>query len=114
MPNSALSPRPRPGRGRIGERSEGGAEERTALEGIFMLEEAKLILGATLDTPNHLISVEMRHLAARDIWCMVIKPSLEKTAQQHVVPIHSYVIAQGFLRLGGRFWHPRVKRRRLH
>jgi hypothetical protein len=42
---------------------------------------------------------------------MVIKPSLEKTAQRRVVPNHSYVIAQGFLegrqtnrRLGGRSW----------
>jgi hypothetical protein len=28
---------------------------------------------------------------------MVIRPSLEKTAQWRVVPIHSHVIAQGFL-----------------
>jgi hypothetical protein len=28
---------------------------------------------------------------------MVIKPSLEKTAQWRIVPIHSHVIEQGFL-----------------
>jgi hypothetical protein len=32
----------------------------------------------------------------KKIWCMVIKPSLEKTAQWRVVPIHSHVIDQGF------------------
>ena len=31
------------------------------------------------------------------IWCMVIKPSLEKTAQWRAVPIHSHVIEEGFL-----------------
>ncbi|OSJ32167.1 hypothetical protein BSZ19_20240 [Bradyrhizobium japonicum] len=91
----------------------------------FTLEEAKLVLTATLATPSDLISVEMR--AARRwlawlcaysgarvneltslypgditrgpgrIWCMSIEPSLEKTAQWRVVPIHSHVIAQGFL-----------------
>ncbi len=80
----------------------------------FTPEEAKLILNATLATPSHLLSVEMR--AARRwlpwlcaysgarvneltslhpddisavtnrIWCMTIKPSLEKTAQWRVVP----------------------------
>jgi hypothetical protein len=35
--------------------------------------------------------------AVTKIWCMVIKPSLEKTAQWRVVPIHSHVIEQGFL-----------------
>jgi hypothetical protein len=33
----------------------------------------------------------------KKIWCMVIKPSLEKTAQWRVVPLHSHVIEQGFL-----------------
>jgi hypothetical protein len=33
----------------------------------------------------------------RRSWCMVIKPSLEKTAQRRIVPIHSHVIEQGFL-----------------
>jgi integrase len=92
----------------------------------FTAEEAKLILTATLATPSHLTSVEMRaarrwlpwlcaYSGARvneltslhpsdispgpkKIRCMVIKPSLEKTAQWRVVPIHSHVIAQGFLK----------------
>lgn len=78
---------------------------------------------ATLATPNHLISAEMRAarrwlswlcaysgarvneltslqpddvFATGRIWCMVIKPSLETTAQWRVVPIHSHVTAQGF------------------
>jgi hypothetical protein len=34
---------------------------------------------------------------ASKVWCMVIKPSLEKTSQRRTVPIHSHVIAQGFL-----------------
>jgi hypothetical protein len=34
----------------------------------------------------------------KNIHCMVIRPSLEKTAQWRVVPIHSHVIAQGFLK----------------
>jgi hypothetical protein len=33
--------------------------------------------------------------AGKTIPCMVIKPSLEKTAQWRVVPIHSHVAAQG-------------------
>jgi integrase len=33
----------------------------------------------------------------KNIHCMVIKPSLEKTAQWRVVPIHTDVIAQDFL-----------------
>jgi integrase len=91
----------------------------------FTPEEAELILTATLATPSHLISVEMRaarrwlpwlcaYSGARvneltslhpddippgkkGIRCMVIKPSLEKTAQWRVVPIHSHVIEQGFM-----------------
>jgi integrase len=91
----------------------------------FTPEEAKLILTATLASPSHLISVEMAaarrwlpwlcaYSGARvneltslhpsdishgpkNIHCMLIKPSLEKTAQWRVVPIHSDVIAQGFL-----------------
>lgn len=31
------------------------------------------------------------------VWCMIIKPSLEKTAQWRTVPIHSHIIEQGFL-----------------
>ncbi|WMT76319.1 DUF6538 domain-containing protein [Bradyrhizobium sp. Ash2021] len=91
----------------------------------FTPEEAKLILTGTLAAPSPLISVEMRaarrwlawlcaYSGARvneltslhpddissvtnSIWCMTIKPSLEKTAQWRVVPIHSHVIEQGFL-----------------
>jgi integrase len=92
----------------------------------FTEEEAKTILTATLATPSHLISVEMRaarrwlpwlcaYSGARvneltslhpaditpgpgKIQCMVIKPSLEKTDQWRVVPIHSHVIEQKFLK----------------
>jgi site-specific recombinase XerD len=93
----------------------------------YSLEEAKKILAATLAEPSHLISVEMRAARrwlpwlaaysgarineltslypkdifpdkASGIWCMAIKPSLEKTAQGRTVPIHSHVIAQRFLK----------------
>ena len=93
----------------------------------FTASEAATILAATAATPSHLISVEMQaarrwlpwlcaysgarvneltSLYPRDItrdsaskvWCMVIKPSLEKTSQWRTVPIHSHVIEQGFLR----------------
>jgi integrase len=92
----------------------------------FIPTEASLILTATVATPSHLISIEMKAArrwlpwlcaysgarvneltslhpldiseAAKGIHCMVIKPSLEKTANWRVVPIHSHVIAQGFLR----------------
>jgi hypothetical protein len=78
-----------------------------------------------LASPSHLISVEMAaakrwlpwlcaYSGARvneltslhpsdishglkNIHCMFIKPSLEKTAQWRVVPTHSDVIAQDFL-----------------
>ncbi|MCK1667965.1 DUF6538 domain-containing protein [Bradyrhizobium sp. 153] len=91
----------------------------------FSPEEIKIILTATVATPSHLISVEMRaarrwlpwlcaYSGARvneltslcpddissgpgKIRCMVIKPPLEKTAMWRVVPIHSHVIAQGFM-----------------
>ena len=91
----------------------------------FTHEEAGLILTATLATPSDLISVEMRAARrwlpwlcaysgarvneltslhpddiaprAMDIHCMLIKPSLEKTAQWRVVPIHSHVVEQGFI-----------------
>jgi site-specific recombinase XerD len=92
----------------------------------FMPAEATTILTATVATPSHLISIEMRaarrwlpwlcaysgarvneltSLYPRDVtrdpvskvWCMVIKPSLEKTSQWRTVPIHSHVIEQGFL-----------------
>jgi integrase len=90
----------------------------------FTLEEAGLILTATLATPSDLISVEMRAARRWLPWicaysgarvneltslhpddippgkgvpCMVIKPTLEKTAQWRVVPIHSHVIKQRFM-----------------
>jgi hypothetical protein len=91
----------------------------------FTPEEAKLILNGTLATPSHLISVEMKaarrwlpwlcaysgarvneltslypddiSTGTKNIHCMIIKPSLEKTAMWRVVPIHSHVIDQGFL-----------------
>ena len=91
----------------------------------FTPEEAKLILTATFATPSHLVSVEMRaarrwlpwlcaYSGARvneltslhpddiapltkGISCMMIKPSLEKTAQWRVVPIHSHVLEQDFM-----------------
>jgi hypothetical protein len=92
----------------------------------FTPAEASLILTATVATPSHLISVEMKAArrwlpwlcaysgarvneltslypvdiseAASGIHCMAIKPSLEKTANWRVVPIHSHLIAQGFLK----------------
>jgi integrase len=92
----------------------------------FTLPQAETILTATLDGRSHLISEEMQaarrwlpwlcaYSGARvneltslypadvkpdeetDIRCMIIKPSLEKTAQWRTVPIHSHVIEQGFL-----------------
>ncbi|MDP3074883.1 DUF6538 domain-containing protein [Bradyrhizobium sp.] len=91
----------------------------------FTLEEAQLILTATLATPSDLISVEMRAARRWLPWLcaysgarvneltslhpddispltkkipyMTIKPSLEKTGQWRVVPIHSHVIEQGFM-----------------
>ncbi|MDN4987095.1 hypothetical protein QY049_28430 [Bradyrhizobium sp. WYCCWR 13022] len=90
----------------------------------FTLEEAKKILTATLVAPSDFISVEMAaarrwlpwlcaYSGARvneltslypddirprgyGIWCMIIKPSLEKTSQWRAVPIHSHVIDQRF------------------
>jgi len=48
---------------------------------------------------NELTSLHPDDISAvtNRIWCMTIKPSLEKTAQWRVVPIHSHVIEQGFL-----------------
>ncbi|TKT71414.1 hypothetical protein YH63_008310 [Afipia massiliensis] len=92
----------------------------------FTKKEAEAILTATLDGHSHLISEETaaarRWLpwlccysgarvnevtslypddVAKDketgIWCMQIKPSLEKTAQWRTVPIHSHLREQGFL-----------------
>ena len=90
----------------------------------FMPQEAKRILTATLVAPNDFISVEMAaarrwlpwlcaYSGARvneltslypddirpysnGVWGMIIKPSLEKTAQWRAVPIHSHVIEQEF------------------
>jgi hypothetical protein len=92
----------------------------------FTLPQAETILTATLDSRSHLMSAEMlaarrwlpwlcAYSGARvneltslhpsdvlsdketGIWCVVIKPSLEKTAKWRTVPIHSHVIEQGFL-----------------
>jgi hypothetical protein len=93
----------------------------------FNEAEVQTILTATLATPSHLISTEMKaarrwlpwlcaYSGARineltslypsditsrpdGIHCMVIKPSLEKTEQWRVVPIHSHIIEQrdGFI-----------------
>lgn len=89
----------------------------------FTQAEAVKILTATLDTPSSMISPEKRaarrwlpwlcaysgarvneitSLMPADVtkdpisgaWCMVIKPSLEKTAQWRTVPIHSHVLEQ--------------------
>jgi site-specific recombinase XerD len=88
----------------------------------FTPEEAKRILTATLVAPSDFISVEMAaarrwlpwlcaYSGARvneltslypddirpysnGVWCMNIKPSLEKTEQWRIVPIHSHVIEQ--------------------
>lgn len=90
----------------------------------FSPEEARRILTATLVAPSDFISVEMAaarrwlpwlcaYSGARvneltslhpddiqprgyGIWCMMIKPSLEKTNQWRPVPIHSHVIDQEF------------------
>lgn len=93
----------------------------------FSQAEAKKILTATLSSFSGMISPEKRaarrwlpwlccYSGARvneitslhpadvqadklsGIWCMVIKPSLEKTSQWRTVPIHSHLIEQGFLK----------------
>jgi site-specific recombinase XerD len=90
----------------------------------FTKKEAEAILTATLERHSHLISEEMAAARrwvpwlcaysgarvnevtslypadiAKDketgIWCMQIKPSLEKTAQWRTVAIHSHIIEQG-------------------
>jgi len=92
----------------------------------FTQDEAAAILTATLLTSSHLTSIETKaarrwlpwlcaYSGARvneltslypsditqdvvtGIWCMNIKPSMEKTAVWREVPIHSHVIEQGFL-----------------
>jgi integrase len=104
----------------------------------FTPQEAKCILTATLVAPSDFISVEMAaarrwlpwlcaysgarineltslypddiKLKAGGIWCMIIKPSLEKTARWRTVPIHSHVIEQGF---GQKFLDYVEERRKL-
>jgi site-specific recombinase XerD len=104
----------------------------------FTPREAKTILTATLVAPSKFISVEMAaarrwlpwlcaYSGARineltslypadikpyagGIWCMIIKPSLEKTAQWRSVPIHSHVIEQDF---GQKFLDYVEERRKL-
>ncbi len=90
----------------------------------FTAEQTKKILTATLATPSHLISIEMRaarrwvpwvcaYSGARvseitsllpddvvqkdGVWCIVIKPELEKTEKHRTVPIHGHILEQGFL-----------------
>lgn len=104
----------------------------------FTPQEAKRILTATLVAPSDFISVEMAaarrwlpwlcaYSGARineltslypddirrygnGVWCMIIKPSLEKTAQWRTVPIHSHVIEQKF---GQKFLDYVEERRKL-
>jgi integrase len=52
--------------------------------------------GARVNELTSLHPTDISH-GPKSIHCMVIKPSLEKTAQWRVVPIHSHVIEQGFL-----------------
>nr|BCE70208.1 hypothetical protein XF8B_03190 [Bradyrhizobium diazoefficiens] len=102
------------------------AEAKPPRQKGFTQAEAKKILTATVATPSSLISPEKRaarrwlpwlcaYSGARvneitslfpaditqdevsGVWCMVIKPSLEKTSNWRTVPIHSHVIEQGFL-----------------
>lgn len=100
------------------------AEAKPPRQKGFTQAEAKKILSATVATPSSMISPEKRaarrwlpwlcaYSGARvneitslfpaevtqdsGVWCMVIKPSLEKTSQWRTVPIHSHVIEQGFL-----------------
>ena len=105
----------------------------------FTPQETKRILTATLVAPSDFISVEMAaarrwlpwlcaYSGARvneltslypddirqygyGIWCMIIKPSLEKTAQWRKVPIHSHVIEQAF---GQKFLDYVEERRKLN
>jgi hypothetical protein len=102
------------------------AESKPQRQKGFTLPQAETILTATLDGRSHLMSDEMTaarrwlpwlyaYSGARvneltsiypgdvmpdeetGIWCVVIKPSLEKTSKWRTVPIHSHVIEQGFL-----------------
>lgn len=88
--------------------------------------EAVRILEATFLTASHLTSIETRaarrwlpwlcaYSGARvneltslypadvsqdpvsGVWCMVIKPRLEKTQQWRTIPLHSHVVEQGFM-----------------
>lgn len=90
----------------------------------FTSEQAKIILTATLAGRSHLISAETHatrrwvpwlcaYSGARvseitslwptdvvrfdGIWCIVIKPELEKTEKHRKVPIHRHILDQGFL-----------------
>lgn len=99
------------------------AEAKPPRQKGFTQAEAKKILTATLATPSSMISPEKRaarrwlpwlcaYSGARvneitslfpteitqddvsGVWCMVIKPSLEKTSNWRTVPIHSHVLEQ--------------------
>lgn len=121
------------------ENAENEKEQKEPPRKGFTLEEARKILTATLVAPSDFISVEMAaarrwlpwlcaYSGARvneltslypddirprgyGIWCMMIKPSLEKTAQWRPVPIHSHVIDQQF---GQKFLEYVEERRKLN
>lgn len=123
----------------VSENAEVEKEQKQPPRKGFTPEEARKILAATLVAPSDFISVEMAaarrwlpwlcaYSGARvneltslypddirprgyGIWCMIIKPSLEKTKQWRPVPIHSHVIDQEF---GQKFIDYVEERRRLN
>lgn len=123
----------------VSENAEEEKEQKQPPRKGFTPEEARKILAATLVAPSDFISVEMAaarrwlpwlcaYSGARvneltslypddirprgyGIWCMIIKPSLEKTKQWRPVPIHSHVIDQEF---GQKFIDYVEERRRLN
>lgn len=53
--------------------------------------------GARVNELTSLYPADVTRDPVSGVLCMIIKPSLEKTAQWRTVPIHSHVIEQGFL-----------------
>jgi integrase len=53
--------------------------------------------GARVNELTSLYPADVAPDEETEIWCMIIKPSLEKTAKWRTVPIHSHVVEQGFL-----------------
>jgi hypothetical protein len=53
--------------------------------------------GARVNELTSLYPADVKPDEETDIWCLIIKPSLEKTKSCRTVPIHSHVIEQGFL-----------------